>query len=114
MRKDSGSPPKKEENDVDEVTVPQFDVKLEEKEKTDLDLGKEESSEDDQPEKEEDAKPDPKQESPILQKAEQVLAPSVQSSQTREMVEIKAKLEIGSQRQDEFSFNGGNMPIKNS
>lgn len=30
------------------------------------------------------------------------------------MIEIKAKLEIGSQRQDEFSFNGGNMPIKNS
>ena len=34
--------------------------------------------------------------------------------QTREMIEIKNKLEIGSQRQDEFSFNGGNMPIKNS
>lgn len=37
--------------DDKEVSVPQFDVKIEEK--ADLDLGKEDSSEDDQPEKEE-------------------------------------------------------------
>jgi len=30
------------------------------------------------------------------------------------MLEIKAKLEIGSQRHDEFSFNGGNVALKNS